>query len=574
MKKYCKIISILLIVLFVLSVNGVSLAYYGDEDSSEAVNAELSEYTSEFGGQLDEAGKLVEGRINNSYHYGKLMTVEEKEAVLDALEDSKLSPVIEVIHAQMLQGAENIYLDSYSITPNELHSCYQAIMNNYPDMYFAEMGYSYTEDNNGFVDLFVPEYAMTADERAVTQAAIDEEVKNVLACIEPGMNRMDQVTAVNDYFASHYTYDYEHLPHPEYTRQFMITALFIDKTAVCQGFGLGFQYIMEKLNIPCVTVQSEEMNHLWNLVQAKEGSENWYHIDVTWNTQYFGEYSMSPYIFFLKSDSRFEHMKEVNGNSNHYGFIPYGWATDEAYDDNILSMTSSKAVYLNGGWYFVKSAGAFDRPETVYKYNFATGEGGAIVSVEDEWMCLPYPDEYPDYTYLYESLYFSSAEICGSRVYYNDATNVYVLDPMTGESTILYSLPKETYDKGYSIYGIEVKGDTLIYKVSYNYIGSGVEPTEYTMQIGGEIPTNKVTVSDGILDVILLNVSEANNIIVSYYDDDGRFVEIHREKSDGVSTISFTDDIPDGVSNVKVFATKMDGYEIKPVGESIKTEIP
>jgi hypothetical protein len=213
---------------------------------------------------------MMEGKVENAYQYGSLMTADEADAVLAAMNDDKKKEIIETIHTGVLNMDDEISLEDYEIKSDDLQICYQALMNNYPDVYFISNSYQYMQFEDEIIDTLNPIYIMEADEVAEVQKQIDDEVDKICENITDGMTRLDKITVVNNYIASHYVYDHVHVGDNTYVRQFTMPALFIDKTAVCQGYGLGFQYIMQKLGIPCMTVQSNAMGHLWNLVQARE----------------------------------------------------------------------------------------------------------------------------------------------------------------------------------------------------------------------------------------------------------------------------------------------------------------
>jgi len=68
-----------------------------------------------------------------------------------------------------------------------------------------------------------------------------------------------------------------------------------NKEAVCLGYAKAFDAFMKILDIPCVMVSSESMNHAWNMVQL---DGEWYWIDTTWDDP-VGTGFHEGYTYFL-----------------------------------------------------------------------------------------------------------------------------------------------------------------------------------------------------------------------------------------------------------------------------------
>jgi hypothetical protein len=56
--------------------------------------------------------------------------------------------------------------------------------------------------------------------------------------------------------------------------------LFINHKAVCSGYAKAFMGVVQKYNIPVLTISSNNMNHAWNMVY--DGQE-WKYVDVTFD---------------------------------------------------------------------------------------------------------------------------------------------------------------------------------------------------------------------------------------------------------------------------------------------------
>ena len=108
-----------------------------------------------------------------------------------------------------------------------------------------------------------------------------------------------------------------------------IYGAFINKKSVCEGYAKAFKYLMDSMNIPCVTVSGKATNsegdsesHAWNYVQINNA---WYAIDCTWDDPILvgsGYLSNSlKYKYFLKGEKEFNNSHIPDGQFTEGGKI-------------------------------------------------------------------------------------------------------------------------------------------------------------------------------------------------------------------------------------------------------------
>lgn len=114
---------------------------------------------------------------------------------------------------------------------------------------------------------------------------------------------------VHDYLVENIEYD-QTISQPNI---YDIYGALINKKSVCEGYSKAFKYLMDSMNIPCVTVsgkgtnsEGNTENHAWNYVQL---NSVWYAIDCTWDDPILvgsGYLSnSSKYKYFLKGQEEF-----------------------------------------------------------------------------------------------------------------------------------------------------------------------------------------------------------------------------------------------------------------------------
>ena len=103
----------------------------------------------------------------------------------------------------------------------------------------------------------------------------------------------------------------------------------INKKSVCEGYAEAFKYLMDSMDIPCVTVSGEATNsegntenHAWNYVQI---NNTWYAVDCTWDDPILvgsGYLSnSSKYKYFLKGEDEFNKSHMPNGQFTEGGKV-------------------------------------------------------------------------------------------------------------------------------------------------------------------------------------------------------------------------------------------------------------
>ncbi len=136
------------------------------------------------------------------------------------------------------------------------------------------------------------------------QQQLKQEVQRIAGLLDEDASDLQKVKTVHDVLVRNTVYDdvnYRNgtLPKVSYTAY----GALVRKTAVCQGYSLAFEMLMEEIGIPCVTVVSDELKHAWNMVQM---DGEWYHVDVTRDDPIPDMKDYVTYEYFLLSDAKMQ----------------------------------------------------------------------------------------------------------------------------------------------------------------------------------------------------------------------------------------------------------------------------
>lgn len=195
-----------------------------------------------------------------------------------------LSAENQKIYDQMLDAVMN-HDEEVTLSTSEgrqLEDIFNCIKADYGGLFWVE-SFRYTQyQRNGQTEMmsFSPNYTMTKEERSRAQKKIDKKAKKYLKGIKQGASDYEKVRHIYRTLIEKVDYELESDNNQN------IISVFLERKTVCQGYASAMQYLLEKLDIPCVIVTGMAKGgpHAWNLVQL---DGEWYYVDVTWgNSKY------------------------------------------------------------------------------------------------------------------------------------------------------------------------------------------------------------------------------------------------------------------------------------------------
>lgn len=192
----------------------------------------------------------------------------------------------------------------------------------------------------------------------VLNKKIENKIKKIVnnLGLNKNMTEYEAIKRINDYLCNTISYDYTY-------KAVTIEEALFEGRAICCSYAATFEAIAEYVGIDVYVVESEPLNHAWNLVVI---NGNTYELDVCWND--FND--MSNYKYFMlshnemmKSHGNYTRVITKRYNLDNIGSIKYklngGESTSSNKNKYIVGnkqklLTPSKNGYIFEGWYTSK----------------------------------------------------------------------------------------------------------------------------------------------------------------------------------------------------------------------------
>lgn len=154
---------------------------------------------------------------------------------------------------------------------------YHAVLKDHPEIFWVhnrEKIYKTTYSDSDYC-VFTPGYTYTDGEIDEIQTAMEQSFQEVRALIPEDASDYEKVRIV-------YTYVIDHTQYQTGEDDQSIAGVFWKKSAVCAGYAGAVQYLLERLDIPCIYVDGSTKGstegHAWDIVKI---DQEYYYVDAT-----------------------------------------------------------------------------------------------------------------------------------------------------------------------------------------------------------------------------------------------------------------------------------------------------
>ncbi len=248
----------------------------------------------------------------------------------------------------LLSLEEEIIIESFNVSHDEIKDLYFGLINDHPEIFYT-LGFSWRYNQNKIVTSVMPTYSDSKDRIEEKIIELDAQVDRILnEIIKPGMTDFEKEIAIHDYIVLNTQYDLENyhnetIPYDSYS----VYGVLVNGIAVCQGYAESMKLLLNKVDVDCIVVSAPEIDHAWNIVTL-DGVD--YHVDATWNDPTPDREGYVSYQFLnltdeqVKKTHRWDYDKYPACTSDKYSFL---WEmTSPKFVGDTVYYASNKNLYL------------------------------------------------------------------------------------------------------------------------------------------------------------------------------------------------------------------------------------
>lgn len=183
------------------------------------------------------------------------------------------------VYRELLKGIRAREKEFYLTISDDdsIDRSYHAVLKDHPEIFWVhnrEKIYKTTYSDSDYC-VFTPGYTYTDGEIDEIQTAMEQSFQEVRALIPEDASDYEKVRIV-------YTYVINHTQYQTGEDDQSIAGVFWKKSAVCAGYAGAVQYLLERLDIPCIYVDGSTKGstegHAWDIVKI---GQEYYYVDAT-----------------------------------------------------------------------------------------------------------------------------------------------------------------------------------------------------------------------------------------------------------------------------------------------------
>lgn len=227
---------------------------------------------------------------NKKYYYSHLLNSNEQkicDLIIEAIQKIKHSLVLRF----------------FKITKEVFNKIFEVINLDFPELYYFDISRTHII-YIGFTIKIQFGYLYSNNAIISINKTIEKQLSILNNKIALERSKLNIEKMIHDYLVSEVTYVKAEIAEAKYHN---IVGVFLDKTAVCEGYAKAFKYLCELNGVLCLVVAGNAINnisklkepHSWNIV--KLGSYGCCHVDVTWDSCFYHS-GVSHYVFFNQTD--------------------------------------------------------------------------------------------------------------------------------------------------------------------------------------------------------------------------------------------------------------------------------
>ncbi len=398
----------------------------------------------------------------------------------------------EYLTQELRQCKTLINLSQFNIKPKYIEQVIEVISYDIPEAFHLTGGIYYSSNGNKLASIEV-EYAYTKKEYDIMMSTLDKKAEKLLEGLNSkNLTDLQKALILHDRIALNCEYDYErYLENKVPEISFTMYGALVKGVAVCQGYTLAYNYLLNKLGIRSESCPSQELDHVWNIVYINNKP---YHVDITFDDPVWDMSGRVYHTYFLNST---QYLKSVNDKhlATDYNTAP----TDTTYDDPDVAFwknSNSGFVLANNDIFYIDN-----QSRSVKRFGAKT----SIYNITTVWWANSFGGRWPNI--------YSKLASDGKNLLISLDKGIYKINTSSGTVKEIY---KPTLSKYENIYGFALIDGYLVYETNPGELGPNyskdtkrlyqkrvkytISPLDNPEYIPGDIDSNGgVNLSDVVL---------------------------------------------------------------------------
>ncbi|MBP5362637.1 MAG: hypothetical protein J6Y71_06410, partial [Ruminococcus sp.] len=318
------------------------------------------------------------------------------------------------------------------------------------------------------------------DEKLAEYKSIIDEI---IVPVKSEWSDEEKALYFHEYLATNFDYDYPaymgKVTRPD-NEEHSAFGMLKNGMAVCEGYADLYAMLLNKVGVPTKLVMSKQLGHAWNAVLI---DDSWYHVDVTWDDQYYGYYGFVKHENFLGTAEELFNATSAHNKTDWLDSFEndyYNYSVPSTFTGAFWKNIKSTICRYQNKW-LALSGNKTDVQFTLFSFDGTSHTTTSIPLTEklDEklacWDYLDDPDYYWGDSYIVpvvvnDILYFSAQDAVYS---YHNGVYIDLYDLSDTEKALnrIYGL---RYYDGMLWYGLDSKrrtrNDVIDSPVAYNQL--------------------------------------------------------------------------------------------------------
>ncbi len=169
----------------------------------------------------------------------------------------------------------NVFVPNIVVNKNDVSMVIDSVMYDHPELFWIDNNYSYKFNVIGKCLQISINFNDTIKNIEDNKNLFNDSANKIIEEALKYSTDLEREKYVHDKLVSMLVYDED-----SSINQSAFSAL-VNHKSVCAGFSKAFQYIMQKLSIPCYYVTGDSFgNHAWNIIKI---DDHYYNVDLTFD---------------------------------------------------------------------------------------------------------------------------------------------------------------------------------------------------------------------------------------------------------------------------------------------------